>query len=385
MTNHMKVPSIRFKGFTDDWEQRKLSDILERRQIYQQISKDTPRLAFAAGQGVIPLSERKTNNRDQLIADEATKRYLLTEYNDLVYNPANLKYGAIDRNKFGRGLISPIYVTFTTTEEPSFIERIITSDNFKLKALQFEEGTVVKRQSVSPDNLLSFAEWISPHRKEQSQIGELFTILDNHIALYQQKHDNLLVIRSIMLEKMFPKEGQKIPEIRFKGFTGDWEKRKLSELFSYTSSSLTIKDVEPDGKYDLYDANNLIGKTNSKPMNTDYITIIKDGAGVGRTRKLPANSMFIGTMGGLQTSESDIDFIISLLRKVDFSSQFSGSTIPHIYFKDYGEVTYLIPNIDEQITIGKYFGNLDNFITLQHRKIEKLKNIKKAMLGKMFV
>ena len=303
----------------------------------------------------------------------------------MVYNPANLKYGAIDRNKFGRGLISPIYVTFTTTEEPSFIERIITSDNFKLKALQFEEGTVVKRQSVSPDNLLSFAEWISPHRKEQSQIGELFTILDNHIALYQQKHDNLLVIRSIMLEKMFPKEGQKIPEIRFKGFTGDWEKRKLSELVSYTSSSLTIKDVEPDGKYDLYDANNLIGKTNSKPMNTDYITIIKDGAGVGRTRKLPANSMFIGTMGGLQTSESDIDFIISLLRKVDFSSQFSGSTIPHIYFKDYGEVTYLIPNIDEQITIGKYFGNLDNFITLQHRKIEKLKNIKKAMLGKMFV
>ena len=74
-----KIPAIRFRGFTDAWEQRKLGEMLERRQIIQQISPDAPRLAFAAGQGVIPLSERKTNNRDQLISDEATKKYLLTE------------------------------------------------------------------------------------------------------------------------------------------------------------------------------------------------------------------------------------------------------------------------------------------------------------------
>ena len=169
------------------WEQRKLSDILERRQIIQKITKAAPRLAFAAGQGVIPLSERKTNNRDQLIADEATKNYLLTELNDIVYNPANLKYGAIDRNKYGRGVISPIYVTFTTKEDASFVERIVTTERFRIKALQFEEGTVVKRQSVSPENILSFEEWICVSKLEQKQIGSFFQNLDDLITLHQRE------------------------------------------------------------------------------------------------------------------------------------------------------------------------------------------------------
>ena len=113
------------------WEQRKLDDVLKRRIEQRQQSEEYPRLAFASGQGVIPLSERKTNNREQLTKDEYTKKYLVTELNDIVYNPANVKYGAIDRNKCGRGLISPIYVTFTTNEVPGFIERIVTSHDFQ--------------------------------------------------------------------------------------------------------------------------------------------------------------------------------------------------------------------------------------------------------------
>ena len=197
------VPEVRFAGFTAPWERRKLSEILERRQVYQRISADAPRLAFAAGQGVIPLSERKTNNRDQLIADEASKRYLLTEYNDLVYNPANLKYGAIGRNKYGKGVISPIYVTFTTTEEASFVERIIITERFKNMALQFEEGTVVKRQSVSSDSLLSFEEWISPYRKEQVLIGKMFDKIDSLITLHQRKYEKLKQLKQSLLQKMF--------------------------------------------------------------------------------------------------------------------------------------------------------------------------------------
>ena len=153
--NGQKVPEIRFKGFTDDWEQRKLGDVLERRIEQRQQSEEYPRLAFASGQGVIPLSERKTNNREQLTKDEYTKKYLVTELNDIVYNPANVKYGAIDRNKCGRGLISPIYVTFTTNEIPGFIERIVTSHDFQQRALRFEEGTVTKRQSVNPEDLVT--------------------------------------------------------------------------------------------------------------------------------------------------------------------------------------------------------------------------------------
>lgn len=155
ITLHHRKYENSHKICLNDWEQRKLGDVLERRIEQRQQSKEYPRLAFASGQGVIPLSERKTNNREQLTKDEYTKKYLVTELNDIVYNPANVKYGAIDRNKCGRGLISPIYVTFTTSEIPGFIERIVTSHDFQQRALRFEEGTVTKRQSVNPEDLVT--------------------------------------------------------------------------------------------------------------------------------------------------------------------------------------------------------------------------------------
>ena len=201
--NGQKVPEIRFKGFTEDWEQRKLGDVLERRIEQRQQSEEYPRLAFASGQGVIPLSERKTNNREQLTKDEYTKKYLVTELNDIVYNPANVKYGAIDRNKCGRGLISPIYVTFTTNEIPGFIERIVTSHDFQQRALRFEEGTVTKRQSVNPEDLVTLDILVAPKREEQQKIATYFDNIDYLITLHQRKCEELKNIKKFMLQNMF--------------------------------------------------------------------------------------------------------------------------------------------------------------------------------------
>lgn len=198
-----KVPQIRFEGFTEDWEQRKLGDVLERRIEQRQQSEEYPRLAFASGQGVIPLSERKTNNREQLTKDEYTKKYLVTELNDIVYNPANVKYGAIDRNKCGRGLISPIYVTFTTNEIPGFIERIVTSHDFQQRALRFEEGTVTKRQSVNPEDLVTLDILVAPKREEQQKIATYFDNIDHLITLHQRKCDELKEVKKFMLQNMF--------------------------------------------------------------------------------------------------------------------------------------------------------------------------------------
>ena len=201
--NGQSVPQIRFSGFTEDWEQRKLDDVLKRRIEQRQQSEEYPRLAFASGQGVIPLSERKTNNREQLTKDEYTKKYLVTELNDIVYNPANVKYGAIDRNKCGRGVISPIYVTFTTNEVPGFIERIVTSHDFQQRALRFEEGTVTKRQSVNPEDLVTLDILVAPKREEQQKIATYFDALDHLITLHQQKCDELRNIKKFMLQNMF--------------------------------------------------------------------------------------------------------------------------------------------------------------------------------------
>ena len=201
--NGSQFPEIRFKGFTDAWEQRKLGTILSRRKENRLIDSAYPRLAFAAGQGVIPLSERRTNNRDQLISDEKNKKYLVTYYNDIVYNPANVKYGAIDRNKYGQGVISPIYVTFTSNVCSGFIEHIVKSNDFKQKALSFEEGTVTKRQAVNPDNLLNIDVNITLNIKEQKKLSNLFEMLDQYITLHQRKLERLQEVKKGLLQKMF--------------------------------------------------------------------------------------------------------------------------------------------------------------------------------------
>ncbi len=201
--NGETVPEVRFPGFTDAWEQRKLGEVVERRIEKRRQSERYPRLAFASGQGVIPLSERKTNNREQLTKDEFTKKYLVTELDDIVYNPANVKYGAIDRNKYGRGLISPIYVTFTTEEVPGFIERIVKSHDFKQKALRFEEGTVTKRQSVNPEDLVTINILVASQKKEQKKISLFFDNIDTFIALHQRKLEHLELMKKGLLQQMF--------------------------------------------------------------------------------------------------------------------------------------------------------------------------------------
>ena len=224
-----------------------------------------------------------------------------------------------------------------------------------------------------------------PSLTEQIKIKTYFDCVDSLITLHQRKYEKLKSMKAALLEKMFPSENETTPKIRFKGFTEAWEQRKLNEIVSYASSSLSAKDAADDGKWNLYDANQLIGKTNLFFVRDDYITIIKDGAGVGRVRLLPKNSAFIGTMGVLLPLNSDLLFDYALLTKADLSRKFSGSTIPHIYFKDYGNETYRSPSLLEQQKIGSLFEQLDSLITLHQRKCEKLKNLKKSLLERMFI
>ena len=175
-----------------------------------------------------------------------------------------------------------------------------------------------------------------------------------------------------------------VPSIRFKGFTDVWEECKLEEICNYYASSLSAKHINNEGIYDLYDANTIIGKTNTDCMKEDYITIIKDGAGVGRTRLLPKGSMFLGTMGAITPRNSNLDFLYQLVSNANLGSLYTGSTIPHIYFKDYGKNTYHVPHIVEQEQIGAFFYNIDHYITFYRYKYDKLQNIKKSMLEKMF-
>ena len=151
--------------------------------------------------------------------------------------------------------------------------------------------------------------------------------------------------------------------------TNSWEQRKLNEITNYSPSNLSASSIDNTGLFDLYDANGIIGRTNATPQKEKYITIIKDGSGVGRTRILPSKTCYIGTMGGIfAKNENDINFIYQTLNKFDFSTHVIGATIPHIYFSDYGNEVVKSPAHDEQQKIGVFFSNLDNLITLHQRK-----------------
>ena len=377
-----------------------MGDILERRIEQRRQSADYPRLAFASGQGVIPLSERKTNNREQLTKDEFTKKYLVTEMNDIVYNPANVKYGAIDRNKFGRGLISPIYVTFTTREDAGFIERIVTSHEFQQKALRFEEGTVTKRQSVNPEDFVLLDILLASNKSEQKKVSVFFDTLDRLITLHQRKCDETKKLKKFMLQKMFPKNGEKNPKIRFAGFTDDWEQRKLGECAIFNPKS-ELPDI-----FEYVDLESVVG-TNILCHRTEN----KSSAPLRAQRLAQKKDVFYQTVRPYQMNncifENDEDnwvfstgyaqlrpyndsyFLLTLLQNDDFVKQVldrcTGTSYPAINSNDLADIDVSIPlNENEQKKIGGHFRNLDHLITLHQRKCDKLKLIKKFMLQNMF-
>ena len=394
MSKNHNVPQVRFKGFTDAWEQRKLSDILERRKIQRKQSKEYPRLTFASGQGVIPLNERKTNNREQLTKDEFTKNYLVTELDDIVYNPANVKYGAIDRNKYGRGLISPIYVTFTTKEIPSFIERIVTSNDFKQRALNFEEGTVTKRQSVNPEDLITLDILVAPRSEEQKKIGTFFDNLDNLITFHQRKCDSFKKTKKSMLQKMFPKNGENVPESRFKGFTDAWEQREFSDI-AVTRRGLTYKPNNiVDNGVRVLRSSNINEDTfvfgdedvfvNEKAVNIPYINngdiLITSANGSSRLvgkhaiiRNLSDNSAVHGGFM-LIASSPNPEFLNASMSSQWYSEFISlyvaggNGAIGNLNKNDLDTQIILVPNTAEQRAIGSYFKHLDHLITLHQRK-----------------
>lgn len=401
------VPPIRFKGFSEEWEKKELGEVLTERKVLQKISADAPILAFASGQGVIDRSERRSNNRDHLTRDQANKIYKLTEYDDIVYNPANLKYGAIDRNKHGRGVISPIYVTFITEEESSFIELIVKSEKFKLKALQYEEGTVVKRQSVKPENLLSLNIHITPNPEEQAQIGKLFQNIDQMIGLHQRKHDKLLALKKAMLKKMFPQNGATTPEIRFKGFSKPWDEKTLweiCEIIGGGTPSTTVSEYW-GGDIDWYSPTEIgekvyaegsvrkitrqgLEKSSAQILPADKTVLFTSRAGIGDMAILRvAGATNQGFQSFVLNDEIDTYFIYSAgyLIKQYALKHASGSTFLEISSKKLERMKMLLPSEQEQQKIGTYFRQMDELIAQHGTQVEKLKQIKTACLGKMFV
>lgn len=201
--NGADVPVVRFSRYKEPWRLCQFSEIFTERHIIDTISDEYPQLAFTIEEGVIRPEDKKTNKRDFLIIDKATKKYLQTEYDDIIYNPANVIYGAIHRNALGKGCVSPIYKIFYTDQDSTFMECIVRHPNFIKEISRSMEGTVKKLRTLKPKAFLEMSAYIAPTIEEQRQIGEYFRQMDRLIEIEKEELEKIKHIKSACLEKMF--------------------------------------------------------------------------------------------------------------------------------------------------------------------------------------
>lgn len=197
------TPRVRFKGFEGEWDYLPMSDIFMERHDISTITESLPQLSFTIEEGVIRPEDRKTNKRDFLIKDKSNKKYLVTRLDDIIYNPANVIYGAIHKNSLCDGVVSPIYKIFYTQQDPSFMECVVRRPEFIKEMTIYMEGTVQKLRTLKPEAFLRMSAYIAPSLEEQKKIGNYFRSLDKQISLQEKRLEKLKQIKAACLDKMF--------------------------------------------------------------------------------------------------------------------------------------------------------------------------------------
>ena len=229
-------PAIRFKGFTDAWEQRKLGEVVERITRKNENLESTLPLTISAQYGLINQNEFF----DKRIASKDVSGYFLVRNGEFAYNKStssDAPWGAIKRlDRYESGVLSTLYIVFKILDErKTSSDYIVTYYNTDLwhkgiQAIAAEGARNHGLLNVAPADFFETNLTMPKDYAEQQQIGSFFQQLDHLITLHQRKYDKLQVLKKAMLEKMFPKNGSSVPEIRFKGFTDAWEQRKLGEI-----------------------------------------------------------------------------------------------------------------------------------------------------------
>ena len=383
----MSIPKVRFHGFKEKWREDSLSKLFVERHEISTITESLPQLSFTISEGVIYPNDRKSNKRDFLIKDITNKKYLVTYVGDIIYNPANVIYGAIHRNSLCNGVVSPIYKIFKTEQDSNFMECVVRNPSFISQLSMKTEGTVTKLKTLKPESFLEMIVKIAPSIDEQQKIASYFQSLDSLIQTTSKKLASLNLIKAASLQSMFPQEGETVPKVRFKGFEERWLLMKINDVCKQSTSRLSENSLGPNaGNYAVYGANGYLQNITTYDYDCPYIGIIKDGSGAGRSRLYPKYSSIIGTMQYIIPKETiNIEFLAYLFETINFTKFIIGSSIPHIYYKNYCENIVPIPSYNEQQKIGDYFRNLDRQISLQTQRLENLKQIKAACLDKMFV
>ena len=401
----MNEPKLRFKADDGsqfpDWEKKKLSDIFVERREMQCIDDEYKLLSLTIEQGVINPEDKKTNKRDFLMKDKASKKFLRTEYNDIIYNPANLKYGAINRNKLGKGLLSPIYAIFYTEQNAVFMESIVRNPDFIKRTLKYLEGTVIKLMTLKPRDFLRMKSYI-PCLEEQQKIAEFLSTIDTVIAKQKETVSAWEKRKKGVMQKLFSQE------VRFKADDGskfpDWEEKKLGDICK-TFSGGTPKS----GKTRYYE-NGTISFIRSGEIHDDKteLRITKDGLNESSAKMVDIGDILYALYGAT-SGEVDISKIKGAINQAilcirplnDFHRKFiveilrhNKETILRTYLQGgqgnlssqiIQSLVFDFPCLAEQQKIADCLSSLDEVIEKQKATLAAWEELKIGLLQQMFV
>lgn len=386
------IPKLRFPGFTGAWEQRKLGGFLQEYSIKSKIENEYPLLSS---------TNKGMEYREGRTASESNIGYKILKINDLVLSPQNLWLGNININTLVTGIVSPSYKTLKINNLSLYflLPQLKTKRMLeKYKQVSVQGASVVRRN-------LDFTEFMNislviPTNKEQEQIGEFFKQLDSLIALHQRKLEHLQEQKKGLLQKMFPKNGEVVPEVRFPGFTDAWEQRKLGEVTEINPSS------EIPDNFEYVDLESVVGtemiayrRENKETAPSRAQRLAKKGDIFYQTvRPYQKNNYhfnlmrkdFVFSTGYAQLRPNiNGDFLFVYIQLNNFVNEVlnrsTGTSYPAISPSNLMKIKIAIPTNSEQEKIGKFFKQLDSLITLHQRKLEHLELMKKGLLQQMFV
>ena len=410
MQDNEKKPALRFKGFTDPWEQRKFSDITFPAGEKNRDNLPLESYSITNEHGFIPQDEKFENGGTMREADK--RMYYIVSPNSFAYNPARINVGSIGYQNTGKDVIvSSLYEVFKTSDDVD--DRLLwhwfKSPDFQKLIFQLQEGGV--RLYFYYDKLCMGTVSL-PSLEEQRKIGQLFDSLDTLITLHQRKYEKLVNIKKSMLDKMFPQNGESVPEIRFKGFTDPWEQRKLGEICDFITKGATPTTYgfswQPDGvpffrndsiKDNVFvfgefsyisEAANEVLKRSEVHGNDILIAITGDIGKVGIIPDTVEKANINQHIARVRIRKEALPyFVYQYLASDDTQKEYqkikTGLSMPQLSLEQVRDIVVKIPEFNEQGKIADCLRRIDTLITLHQRKLEKLQNIKKSCLEKMFV
>lgn len=369
MKENKNVPEIRFEGFTEEWEETRLGDItdINSGRDYKHLNAGSIPV-YGTGGYLLSVNEWLSVQDAIGIGRKGTinKPYIL-----------KAPFWTVD---------TLFYCIPTKMDDLYFLYNVFQLINWGSK----DESTGIPSLSKKAIQRIKIH---IPSLNEQQAIGLYFEKLDSLIILHQEKHHKLLDLKKAMLYKLFPKEGETVPEIRFKGFTGEWEEVLIEDLFNVTrgqvlSTEQIKKNKTSDFKYPVYSSQTvnkgLLGYYN-KYLFENAITWTTDGANAGDTNYRKGKFYCTNVCGVLINNDGYANYCIAAILNSVSRKHVSYVGNPKLMNNVVKKIKLIIPSLKEQQAISQYFSKLDEIIDLNKQKIDKLKHIKTALLDKMFV